>query len=204
MRNKHVNKLIPIIILYSLFILLAGLVYNNVSLIDNFDKSVFQILFFKNPDLVKFFQVLTNIGTPSLTVIISIIGSILVSKRQKLFLVSSVLINTVANHYLKYIFQRPRPTLTHLVVVHGFSFPSGHTVAITALALSLQIIILQRTKKRTGIYLLAILDLLVISSRVILHVHFASDVLAGTLFASANTLLIKYLIFDIHATTFDS
>ena len=77
-------------------------------------------------------------------------------------------------------------------------------MAITTLVLVLQIIIWQNTKKRLGLYLLALIALLIMGSRIILQVHFFSDVLAGCCISTANTLLIKYLLFDSHLTIFDS
>ena len=37
----------------------------------------------------------------------------------------------VVNLALKGLFQRPRPELHSMVYAHGYSFPSGHTVAAT-------------------------------------------------------------------------
>ena len=100
---------------------------------------------------------------------------------------------------LKYIYQRPRPEILHLVEEKGFSFPSGHSLAVTLLIGSLIIIVGQRVKDRTvklilqillGIYLVS-----VIISRVYLGVHYPSDVLAS-LCLGLGILFIEFPFYD--------
>ena len=50
---------------------------------------------------------------------------------------------------LKHLYQRPRPDILHLVEEKGFSFPSGHSLAVTLLIGSLIIILGQRVKNTT-------------------------------------------------------
>lgn len=202
--KKNIQLLSLIISLYLLFLLITLLVVQKNSLIPQIDYSAWQLLHSSNPIYLKFFQSITNLGQPLTVVLLAILGSFLVNKQQRIFLLTTIIINTVGNHYFKYLIGRPRPQFPHLVNVQGYSFPSGHAVAITTLVLVLQIIIWQNTKKRLGLYLLALIVLLIMGSRIILQVHFFSDVLAGCCIAIANTLLIKYLLFDSHLTIFDS
>ena len=99
----------------------------------------------------------------------------------------------------KNIYQRPRPEILHLVEEKGFSFPSGHSLAVTLLIGSLIIIVGQRVKDRTvklilqillGIYLVS-----VIISRVYLGVHYPSDVLAS-LCLGLGILFIEFPFYD--------
>ncbi len=100
---------------------------------------------------------------------------------------------------LKHLYQRPRPDILHLVEEKGFSFPSGHSLAVTLLIGSLIIIVGQRVKDRTvrlilqillGIYLVS-----VIVSRVYLGVHYPSDVLAS-LCLGLGILFIEFPFYD--------
>ena len=100
---------------------------------------------------------------------------------------------------LKHLYQRPRPDILHLVEEKGFSFPSGHSLAVTLLIGSLIIIVGQRVKNRAvklilqillGIYLAS-----VIVSRVYLGVHYPSDVLAS-LCLGIGILFIEFPFYD--------
>ena len=49
----------------------------------------------------------------------------------------------------KNIYQRPRPEILHLVEEKGFSFPSGHSLAVTIMVGTLIVILSQRIKNTT-------------------------------------------------------
>ena len=100
---------------------------------------------------------------------------------------------------LKHLYQRPRPDILHLVEEKGFSFPSGHSLAVTLLIGSLIIILGQRVKNTTtklalqgllGLYLVSVLV-----SRVYLGVHYPSDVLAS-LCVGLGVLFIEFPFYD--------
>jgi undecaprenyl-diphosphatase len=88
---------------------------------------------------------------------------------------------------LKLIFQRQRPTLPHLQLAIGYSFPSGHTLGAFTLCGILVYITLKTkwsvTAKSIAVVLLLLYACLVGLSRVYLRVHFTSDVLASMLMA---------------------
>lgn len=100
---------------------------------------------------------------------------------------------------LKHLYQRPRPDILHLVEEKGFSFPSGHSLAVTLLIGSLIIILGQRVKNTiTKLALQGLLGLYLVSvlvSRVYLGVHYPSDVLAS-LSLGLGILFIEFPFYD--------
>jgi membrane-associated phospholipid phosphatase len=116
-------------------------------------------------------------------------------KRDGLTLLAGVGGVGVINVLLKLVFQRDRPALWEpLVTEHSYSFPSGHAMASSALALSF-IVIFWNTRYRylvtaiAGIYTVA-----VGFSRLYLGVHYPSDVIAGWCVSFVWILLVRKII----------
>ena len=99
----------------------------------------------------------------------------------------------------KNIYQRPRPEILHLVEEKGFSFPSGHSLAVTIMVGTLIVIFSQRIKdqlwKRIVQILLGLYLVSVLISRVYLGVHYPSDVLAS-LCVGLGILFIEFPFYD--------
>lgn len=114
--------------------------------------------------------------------------------RAAVFLAGSVGGAVVLNQILKHLFERSRPELwTPLVSETGFSFPSGHTMASSALALAV-IGLLWSTRWRTPAIVTGICYMLAVGlSRVYLGVHYPTDILGGWL-VSGLWILTLYLI----------
>lgn len=87
------------------------------------------------------------------------------------------------NLLLKFFFNRPRPLLPHLVESSGLSFPSGHAMISTSFYGLLFYLVWVHVKPQgLRIFLLLLLVCLMALigfSRVYLHVHYATDVMAG-------------------------
>jgi undecaprenyl-diphosphatase len=113
---------------------------------------------------------------------------------------SSILLGWV----LKLIFQRERPNLPHLQLAIGYSFPSGHTLAAFTLCGVLVYITLKRKwsniAKLVAVVFLLLYACLVGLSRIYLHVHFTSDVIASMLVALWWLTLSLIFIKLIHLT----
>jgi membrane-associated phospholipid phosphatase len=106
------------------------------------------------------------------------------ARSAALWAASTMIVGTLLGAVLKLIVSRARPALDDPVATAtGFSFPSGHALN-AALGSSLLVALLWRPAARRGrrLLLLAVGVLLVVLTgldRVLLGVHFPSDVLAG-------------------------
>jgi undecaprenyl-diphosphatase len=103
----------------------------------------------------------------------------------------------------KNLIERVRPVdVNQLIVVSGFSYPSGHSVSASALYFMIAIIgcrYVQRARARAAMFLAAfVLSVLVAASRVYFGVHYATDVLSGLSLGVAWALLLTGL-FTLHA-----
>jgi undecaprenyl-diphosphatase len=86
------------------------------------------------------------------------------------------------NNLLKVVVHRERPAVLHLVVAHGYSFPSGHSMAAASAWLAVALV-LGRDRSRLTRALLAggaaLIAVSVATSRALLGVHWLTDVVAG-------------------------
>jgi undecaprenyl-diphosphatase len=128
-------------------------------------------------------------STPSLIVIVLVVGGWLVWKGRKgdaLLVVGGSAGALALGPVLKVIVERPRPALSdHVVFVNSWSYPSGHSLnSMAVLGLLTVLAIRERpgTLRRTALAVLGAFLVVVIGfSRVYLGVHWPSDVLAGWL-----------------------
>lgn len=133
------------------------------------------------------FALPTWLGNPApVTVLTMAVALALLWRRERLragIWLLGVLGNTVLNWGLKQGFARPRPPHDHGVVAEtGFSFPSGHASGVWVTYGLLAWLLLPYCAPRWRAPLLLATGALVLTaplSRVLLQVHYASDVLAG-------------------------
>jgi undecaprenyl-diphosphatase len=95
----------------------------------------------------------------------------------------------------KNIIERIRPAeAQHLIVVSGFSYPSGHSVSASALYLTIAIIAARyvRHSGARAVIFLAVSAVIVMigASRVYLGVHYATDVVSGLSLGAGWALLL--------------
>jgi undecaprenyl-diphosphatase len=90
----------------------------------------------------------------------------------------------IVNNTLKWIVDRDRPTVEHLAHAGGSSFPSGHSAAAAACWAAIALVAARRLpegKRRWAAASAAAIAVAVATSRVLLGVHWLTDVIAGVI-----------------------
>jgi membrane-associated phospholipid phosphatase len=116
-----------------------------------------------------------------LTVAVIIFSLVRRNVRVAMFLVISVELSGLITEIAKYAASRPRPT-TALVIAPSTSFPSGHALGVMVGVLALLTVVLPIVRHPLGAWLVALGAVTVAAigiGRVVLNVHYPSDVLAG-------------------------
>ena len=134
-------------------------------------------------------RVVTWAGSAFLLVPLALIACVMLVRaglrREALVVAMSLAGAMLISDLVKLLVSRPRPPVEHLQAVSGSSFPSGHATQASAFWFSL-VLVLQaagappRVTRVAGALALLIV-LAVAASRVILGVHYPSDVVAGML-----------------------
>lgn len=107
--------------------------------------------------------------------------------RDASFLIAATVASAMANTGVKWFFARPRPVDPIPVYdAQYFSFPSGHSMAATSFFLALYLVLRDISPKHRFAVGAACMSLAasVCGTRVLLGVHYPSDVVAGALLAS--------------------
>lgn len=104
-------------------------------------------------------------------------------KRIGLSIFSNLALIGGINQLIKFIIRRPRPIVNRIIEEKGFSFPSGHTMGSMAFYGFIIYLVYKKidNKKIKWILIisLSIFTFLIGVSRIILGVHYTTDVLAG-------------------------
>ena len=163
----------------------------------------------RNSTLRNIFGVITPLGLSTPYLVLSALAFLwfryahkkIVFSNAALFVFVSVAAAGIANSLFKFVLARCRPTLLISDNLYGFkffaagyaynSFPSGHANTITALLVSLYLVL----RGYKFIYVLIALPILL--SRVVIGSHYLSDVIFGPYLAFMITLLVKDA-FDKH------
>ncbi|MCT4778673.1 MULTISPECIES: phosphatase PAP2 family protein [Exiguobacterium] len=135
-----------------------------------------------------FTQIGSGVGAVTITSILAIMSYLIWrDKIGSIWYFVTCLSVGMLNQVVKLIFVRDRPSLNDLVGGVGYSFPSGHSSMAFAVYGGF-IVLAWRFLSRTGrIVVSTVCTLMVLamgSSRIILNVHYFSDVLGGFLFAA--------------------
>lgn len=153
-----------------------------------FDEAVFHFLADNlSPGLLEVTKFFTFFGKPHFLIPAYLLLIIYFFLRNKKNYAYEVLImgasSTLLLFGLKKVFQRRRPHMPIFEHLPGYSFPSGHALLSFVFCSVLIYLIwsnrLAAVWKWTAAILLVVFSLIIGISRIILRVHYASDVLAG-------------------------
>ena len=103
---------------------------------------------------------------------------------------------SLLNNGLKLLVHRERPVVLQLTHAGGYSFPSGHTAAAAACWAAIALVVARkwpRAGRRIAAVVVLAITLVVASSRVLLGVHWLTDVIAGAIFGWTWFVLVTVL-----------
>ena len=136
---------------------------------------------------ITFFQIITMFGS-YLGFFISFIIIFVKNKKLSLFFAVTFVLGSLINQFLKFMISRDRPFVTYDYIENygkedGSSFPSGHSVCGGMFASFLCYHLFCQCKDRwtrgLGCSAFALMAGLIAFSRMVLGVHYISDVIVG-------------------------
>lgn len=160
------------------------------------DRFVYEALYSAHrPFLLSVARGFTAIGEPTTLIAAGILCALWLwysgRGRLGLSLLLVALVGRGISEVQKIWVDRPRPSFeTHLVLVKTQSFPSGHATSSMIFYLTLALALAGHSRwSRLAIGGAVVLSLLIGTSRVMLGVHWPSDVIAGWAFGALWVLL---------------
>lgn len=154
-----------------------------------FDYTIMKILksnnfLISNEYLLNFFKFITILGNEkTYFILLPIIFIYLYYKKLKkeiIILFLAIIFSYILNESIKYIVLRPRPVDFFVIYMKGYSFPSVHAMNTASFYFTFAYILKEKLKFKNIYKIIYILFFFVAISRIILRVHFVSDVLVGT------------------------
>ena len=146
----------------------------------------------------------------TLATIAAVVALLFLKLRREAVLFSlTVLLGWLLNNTMKALIGRDRPTLVpHLTDASGMSFPSGHSFASAMIYIGMALAFASMSQRHSVRYTLIgtamVLSALIAWSRVLLGVHFPSDVMAGWLGGAGWAFLAAALLYKPARAAADS
>ncbi len=182
------NKKVIILLIIILTILIGFItLYPNNSI----DQTIMKLAISLPEGVYTVFYYITFLGSRTILIPFTVVGSVFLYFKSKklqpsLVFINGTLLSYLLNELIKLIVLRPRPSLLEAVHATGYSFPSGHamisTVCYSLFTYYLLEIIKNKKVKKLFIIFTVILIMLIGFSRVILNVHYFTDVISGFMF----------------------
>ncbi len=151
-----------------------------------------------------FFRIITEFGYTYFAIAIVVIMGIIWRFRSKTwFFGGTILISWILQNIIKLIIMRPRPDENMWWMIESSSsFPSGHSITVACIFVLLAYFVLISPKlkpwfKYTLCSIFGCIVILVGISRIILGVHYFTDVLAGIFFGSLIAVL-GLLLYNVY------
>ena len=184
-----------LIILLSLFVILTVCVLLDITGV--IDYSIYNLL---STNRIEFLttcaNVVTSLASSEAIIIITLVLIFLLNtNHQRLFVIINTLISAGTIILSKNIFLRERP-LIGSELLSSYSFPSGHSLIATTYY-GFLIYLLRRSKckeeyKVIGTTFLTTLIVMICLSRLILNVHYVTDVVGGVILGLIILLVLIY------------
>jgi undecaprenyl-diphosphatase len=152
------------------------------------DRNIYQALYSGgHPALIAVSRFFTALGDPTVLVVGGFLAGAWLWREGRGRLAAGLLLVILVGRGLteaqKYWIARARPDLEpHLVLVKTWSFPSGHATSSMIFYLTLALAVAPRGWRRIAAGGAILLSLLIGVSRVVLGVHWPSDVIGGWCF----------------------
>ncbi|PGV81529.1 phosphoesterase [Bacillus thuringiensis] len=173
-------------LLFAVFSIVAWRVHaGGVTVMDTYVRGLVKGL--QTESSLTFFSYFTKLGS-TIGIAATLVISLLVFWKQRYYAAMivypmGILITHLMNKGIKEIVKRERPSLNEALDALGYSFPSGHAMLSIMTFGFLAYIIAANLKSIAGKCVITILMGIVILSiglsRVILNVHYPTDILAG-------------------------
>jgi undecaprenyl-diphosphatase len=188
MKEKNLRKYAVVLGLLSLAVYLKifydVLLGKSVTALDLLINSKISII--QSPFITKIMISLTNILSPALLIVSTLLLAGFLVYRKKLNYSFAFLLavggGAISEFLIKFIVHRPRPQ-NSLTEALGYSFPSGHATIAIIFFLMLIFCFKNEIKHKTGrvIFIALSIFFFLLSgfSRIYLNVHWFSDVIAG-------------------------
>ncbi|GAB6471712.1 MULTISPECIES: phosphatase PAP2 family protein [Bacillus cereus group] len=185
-KKLHQYELICIALLLAVFGIVAWRVHaGGVTVMDTYVRGLVKGV--QTEESFAFFSHYTKLGS-AIGIVTTLIISLLVFWRKRYYAAMivypmGILTTHLVNKGIKEIMKRDRPSLNETLDALGYSFPSGHAMLSIMTFGFLAYIIAANLKSVTGKYVITLfMGIVIVSiglSRVILNVHYPTDILAG-------------------------